>query len=84
MRHIGDLLRELGFNPEAPLESQKAFVRHLIHQANLSENKLAPLKPEPPTAPSQATPAPQAKAPAGTPKSGEQLSFNFDDSKKTG
>ena len=76
MRHIGDLLRELGFNPEAPLESQKAFVRHLIHQANLSENKLSPLKPE-------ATSSP-ARPLTAAPKCGEQLSFNFDDSKKTG
>lgn len=34
MRRVGDLMRELGFNPEAPEGAQKAFVRHLVRAAN--------------------------------------------------
>ncbi len=34
MRRIGDLMKDLGFNKDAPIESQKAFVRHLIRSAN--------------------------------------------------
>lgn len=33
MQRIGDLLKELGFNKDAPLETQKAFVKHLIQAA---------------------------------------------------
>ena len=33
MRQIGNLLKELGFNKDAPIESQKAFVRHLLQHA---------------------------------------------------
>lgn len=33
MRRIGDLFEELGFNPDAPIETQKAFVRHLTRAA---------------------------------------------------
>lgn len=41
MQRIGDLLKELGFNKDAPLETQKAFVKHLIRAANNSN--VAPL-----------------------------------------
>ncbi len=33
MKSVGDILRELGFNKDAPVETQKAFVRHLMKQA---------------------------------------------------
>jgi hypothetical protein len=31
------LLKQLGFNKDAPLETQKAFVKHLIQAANNSD-----------------------------------------------
>jgi hypothetical protein len=34
MRRIGDLMKDLGFNKDAPIETQKAFIRHLIQAAN--------------------------------------------------
>lgn len=34
MRSIGDLMKEMGFNKDAPMETQKAFIRHLIRAAN--------------------------------------------------
>lgn len=34
LRPVGELMKELGFNKDAPLDSQKAFVRHLIRSAN--------------------------------------------------
>jgi len=33
MRRIDELLRELGFNSEAPAATQSAFVRHLMRAA---------------------------------------------------
>ena len=35
MRPIGELLKELGFNKEAPLGTQKAFFRHLVQHAEM-------------------------------------------------
>ena len=34
MKSIGEIMKELGFNAEAPAETQKAFIRHLIKEAN--------------------------------------------------
>lgn len=42
MRKFGDLLKDLGFNPDASLDVQKAFVRHLVKQAD----KSAPIPPK--------------------------------------
>ena len=36
MRSIGELMKEMGFNKDAPLDTQKAFIRHLIKAANES------------------------------------------------
>ena len=36
MRPIGEILQELGFNKDAPLETQKAFFRHLVRHAEAS------------------------------------------------
>ncbi len=33
MRPIGEILKGLGFNKEAPLNTQKAFFRHLVQHA---------------------------------------------------
>ncbi len=33
MRPVGEILKELGFNEEAPLGTQKAFFRHLVQHA---------------------------------------------------
>ena len=44
MRRFEDLLRDLGFNPDAPIETQSAFVRHLIKAA-------AQVSPAPPLQP---------------------------------
>jgi hypothetical protein len=38
MRPIGDLMKDMGFNKDAPLETQKAFIRHLISAANAADN----------------------------------------------
>jgi hypothetical protein len=37
MQRIGDLMKELGFNEDAPKETAKAFIRHLIDAANVSQ-----------------------------------------------
>jgi hypothetical protein len=37
MRRIDELMKELGFNKEAPESIQKAFIQHLIKVANESE-----------------------------------------------
>lgn len=41
MRRVADILKDLGFNKEAPKTTQEAFVRNLIRAAN-------GLSPEPP------------------------------------
>ena len=55
MRSIGELMKEMGFNKDAPIETQKAFIRHLISAANestrgrtiqLPETKSAPINSE--------------------------------------
>jgi hypothetical protein len=33
MHKVGDLLKELGFNKDAPIGTQKAFLRHLVAKA---------------------------------------------------
>lgn len=45
MRRIGELFKELGFNKDASVDVKKAFVRHLIREAD----KTAPLQPLPKT-----------------------------------
>ena len=76
MRDIGDLLKELGFNPDSPLTTQKAFIRHLIEQANRMERP-------PSVLPVSNQDELRLKDEPASQKF-EQLSFNFDDSKKTG
>ena len=34
MKSLGELMKEMGFNKDAPIETQKAFFRHLINAAN--------------------------------------------------
>tara|TARA_Y100000780_G_scaffold232577_1_gene267139 strand:+ start:65186 stop:65431 length:246 start_codon:yes stop_codon:yes gene_type:complete len=38
VKKVGDLMKELGFNPEADDGAKKAFIKHLIKQANYKEN----------------------------------------------
>jgi len=45
MRPIGDLMKDMGFNKDAPLETQKAFFRHLIAAANASDRTRTPVLP---------------------------------------
>ncbi len=62
MRRMGDLMKDLGFNAEAPVETQKAFIRHLIRVANGQ----TPREPSPI----------QAARPAHEPAAEVQLSFD--------
>jgi hypothetical protein len=34
MRRIGDLMKELGFDPAGSIDAQKAFIKHLIRAAD--------------------------------------------------
>jgi hypothetical protein len=47
MRSIGELMKDMGFNKDAPVETQKAFIRHLIKAANETSNQ----RPAAPSAP---------------------------------
>lgn len=42
MRRLGDLLTDLGFNKDAPLDSQKALFRHLVRSANVRPATVSP------------------------------------------
>lgn len=37
MRRIGDIMKDLGFNQDAPEATAEAFVRHLVEAAKVSE-----------------------------------------------
>lgn len=39
MKSIGEMMKEMGFNPNAPLETQKAFFKHLIQDADSKQAK---------------------------------------------
>lgn len=41
MKKIGDLMKELGFNPNASTSAQEAFVKHLI-KASYGANTVTP------------------------------------------
>lgn len=49
MRRIGDLMKEMGFNSEAPESTQKAFFQHLVEAARVSkiDRKIEPIAKEP-------------------------------------
>lgn len=38
MRKVGDIFKELGFNKDASLETQKAFFRHLVAKAEIPKH----------------------------------------------
>ena len=39
MKSIGEIMKEMGFNPDAPLETQKAFFKHLVQDADSKQQK---------------------------------------------
>ena len=49
MRRIGEIMEDLGFNKEGSVETQKAFIKHLIKAAQVSQidRKSKPLPKEP-------------------------------------
>jgi hypothetical protein len=51
MRRVGDLLRELGFNGDAPMSTQRAFLRHLERAATVTRGSESSVEVKP-TAPS--------------------------------
>ncbi len=68
MRSIGELLAEMGFNPDSSVDVQKAFFKHLVKSAEDNGPK------------SQVgAPAPVAKTPIKKTEP-QQLEFNFGDS----
>lgn len=48
MKSFGEIMKELGFNPEASLETQKAFFKHMALRADAktlkSQNKVSTSK----------------------------------------
>ena len=65
-RHISSLMQELGFNKEAPIGAQKAFINNLIKEANrsiFSSNPKVAAKPQ--------------KRKAAVHEAEQQMSFNF-------
>ena len=44
MRSMKELMQEMGFNKEAPLDAQKAFIKHLIAAANQTSPKVEPIQ----------------------------------------
>ena len=40
MRHIGEIMEELGFKKDAPEDTQKAFLKHVMKAASEAENHI--------------------------------------------
>lgn len=36
MKSIGEIMKEMGFNPNSSIETQKSFFKHLFKDANLN------------------------------------------------
>lgn len=47
MKSVGDIMKEMGFNKDAPVETQKAFIKHLIKQATGANVQNIPEKTKP-------------------------------------
>jgi hypothetical protein len=74
MKKIGDLMREMGFNPQGSTETQVAFIKYLSRVSGQKARPLLELEAE---EPDQWEVRKLAPLP-------EQLSFNFDDETKVG
>jgi hypothetical protein len=48
MKSIKQLMEEMGFNKNASLDSQKAFVKHLVSAANQTRLSTIPVQKNPP------------------------------------
>ncbi len=46
MKSFGEILKELGFNENAPESVQKAFFKHLAQQANLTKKPVVTIQPD--------------------------------------
>lgn len=71
MQSLKEILAELGFNPDAPMDSQTAFVKHLLKAANEITPKVQHSKVED-----------SKTAPKKLDQGPEQLEFTFSDSKR--
>jgi hypothetical protein len=71
MQSLKKIMEEMGFNKDAPLETQKAFIKHLIAAANHQA-------PPPTTVPAKV----QAKENKKASTQVEQLSFDLSDNKR--
>lgn len=48
MKKVGDLMKDMGFSSQAPLETQKAFLKYLGRVSQKSQAVLDELEPEQP------------------------------------
>lgn len=74
MKKIGELMQEMGFNPEGSSETQKAFIKYLLRVAGQKSRPLTELDE---VEPDQWQVVKLQPLP-------EQLSFNFEDETKVG
>ncbi len=72
MKKIGELMQDMGFNPEGSVETQKAFVKYLIRVAGQKSRVLTELDEVEPDQWQEVKLQPLP----------EQLSFAFDDETK--
>ncbi len=72
MKKIGDLMQDMGFNPEGSVETQKAFIKYLIRVAGQKSRALRELDEVEPDQWQEAKLQPLS----------EQLSFAFEDQTK--
>jgi hypothetical protein len=65
MRHTSEILKELGFNEDAPESTKRALLKHLQHAVEAEKSTGSSTKPEPKILRNNSAP--------------EQLSFDFTD-----
>jgi hypothetical protein len=79
MQSLKEILDQMGFNKDASIDTQKAFLKHLVSSANQTRPKPMPAKHSGGTQDLK----PQAVAVATETSQGQaQLEFNFDEDKR--
>ena len=74
MKSVGDIFKELGFNKDASLDTQKAFLKHLISAANASTQNFS--------AKQQVATQSPVEVVTQEKNTGQQLEFDFSGSKR--
>jgi hypothetical protein len=80
MKSLNEIMAELGFKKDAPIETQKAFIKHLIQSAQVEVQRSEPVAVTSVPAEAASTEKTSRSRKKQTKEqSKEQLQFNFDE-----